>query len=237
MTFTVLFICLTISVTYAQDSTKRAVPSKVVVVNPNIKYKTNKYHQHTKADSAAKAKPQQTTQIKPDTQVAAPVIYDKSLKGQYKYVLSKVYHYQQPLVYSLWRSVSDTLNADRRKLKDVQNKLNLKNKAIDSLKTTAADKEQSLAALNDRIVFFGIPFSKTFYSVMVWGLVVLFGITAVVVVARSANFRRVAKERTLLYTELEEEFKAFKIKANDKEKKLARELQTERNKLDDLLGR
>ena len=42
---------------------------------------------------------------------------------------------------------------------------------------------------------------------------------------------------TKLYSELEDEFKAYKTKAIDKEKKLARELQTERNKLDELLGR
>jgi hypothetical protein len=40
-----------------------------------------------------------------------------------------------------------------------------------------------------------------------------------------------------LYNELDEEYKAYKVKSNEKEKKLARELQTERNKLDELLGR
>ena len=70
-----------------------------------------------------------------------------------------------------------------------------------------------------------------------WGLVVFFGVIAFAVIARSAGYRREATYRTQLYTELEEEFKTFKTKANDKEKKLARELQTERNKLDDLLGR
>jgi hypothetical protein len=68
-------------------------------------------------------------------------------------------------------------------------------------------------------------------------LVGLFGLTALVVIARSGSFRREARYRTQLYNELEEEFKTYKTKANDKEKKLARELQTERNKLDDLLGR
>ena len=59
----------------------------------------------------------------------------------------------------------------------------------------------------------------------------------IVVISRSAAYRREAKHRTELYSELEEEYKTFKTKANDKEKKLARELQTERNKLDELLGR
>ena len=64
-------------------------------------------------------------------------------------------------------------------------------------------------------------------------LVVVFGITAAIVIARSGLHSREATYRTKLYTELEEEYKTFKAKANEKEKKLARELQTERNKLDD----
>ena len=69
-----------------------------------------------------------------------------------------------------------------------------------------------------------------------WGLVILFGATAAVVIARSGLHSREARYRINLYNELEEEFKTYKAKANEKEKKLARELQTERNKLDELRG-
>jgi len=66
--------------------------------------------------------------------------------------------------------------------------------------------------------------------------VIIFGVIAVVVIGRSGANTREAKYRTQLYNELEEEYKNYKVKANEKEKKLARELQTERNRLDDLLG-
>jgi hypothetical protein len=70
-----------------------------------------------------------------------------------------------------------------------------------------------------------------------WGLVILLGAIAGIVIARSGRFKYEADYRIKLYNELEEEFKGYKSKANDKEKKLARELQTERNKVDELMGR
>ena len=70
-----------------------------------------------------------------------------------------------------------------------------------------------------------------------WGLVVILVVVAVVLISRSAVYRNEAKYRTQLYTEIEEDFKNYKVKANEKEKKLARELQTERNKLDELMGK
>ena len=70
-----------------------------------------------------------------------------------------------------------------------------------------------------------------------WGLVILFGALAILVFTRIGSYKHEAMYRTTLYSELEEEFKAYKVKANDKEKKLARELQTERNKVDELMGR
>jgi hypothetical protein len=221
---TAFLICTIISFSYAQDSAKKAARAK---------YKLYRYHlRHAKADSAAaNTAGQQVTPGAP-----APVSADKSLHGQYQYVLTKVYHYQEPFISSLWRNVSDTLNSSRRKLKDAQGKLTVQNKTIDSLNAQVTSKDQALSRV-DGIDILGFLLSKTTYNLIVWGLVAVFGITAFVVIASSGRAKREARYRTQLYTELEEEFKTFKTKANDKEKKLARELQTERNKLDDLLGK
>jgi hypothetical protein len=70
-----------------------------------------------------------------------------------------------------------------------------------------------------------------------WGLVIAFGLALLIVILRTGGAVREAKYRTKLYDELTEEFQAYKAKANEKEKKLARELQTERNKVDELMGR
>jgi hypothetical protein len=245
ITATVLLICSIISLSYAQDSTKKTIP-----VKPNPLYKPHRYHTYkyhakadsvkyrSKADSVSAKNTALQTPVKPDTTVPAPAVLDKSLNGQYQYLLTKVYHYQQPLISALWKSASDTLNANRLKLKTAQSALNSQNKTIDSLKAEVNNKNQDLSsARTDGVEILGILISKTTYNLIVWGLVAALAVTTVVVIARTGSFKHEAREKAELYSELEEEYKAFKIKANDKEKKLARELQTERNKLDELLGR
>jgi len=257
---TAILFCSILSFGYAQDTTKKAPQVKVTT-----KYKTYKqvskyhtratdtgkrnryangyhhiyrYHNH-KADSARMKAAHDTAAAKPVVIVtAAPA--DKSLNGQYQFLLSKVYHYQQPLVSALWKSAMDTLAQNKRALKNAQSKLAVQGKTIDSLKadaTTKAQTSNASATRADEVNVLGLSLSKTAYNLITWGLILLFGITAAYVIARSGNYRHEAKEKAQLYQELEDEFKAYKTKANDKEKKLARELQTERNKVDELMGR
>jgi len=240
----VILICGIISSGFAQDTSKKAKPVKPAVINKPYKYHTSKFYVPG-TDTSAKHRLQRTAPLRHDSLrhdsiAPAAQLSDKSLNGQYQYLLTKVYRYQQPLISALWKSASDTLTINRRKLKAAESKLIAQAKTIDSLKADVTNKDQTLTAESTRvngITVLGITLSKSTYNLITWGLVLLFGATALFVILRSGSYSREAKYRTLLYTELEEEFKAYKAKANDKEKKLARELQTERNKLDELLGR
>jgi hypothetical protein len=165
---------------------------------------------------------------------------DKTLNGQYKYLLTKIYHYQEPFVTSLYKNFRDTIGVDRRKLHEAEAKLAVQAKTTNELRTDVSEKDKSLTESNEKVNavnFLGIYIDKAIYNLIMWGLVIVLGGTAAVVIVRSGNYSREAKYRVALYNELEEEFKTYKAKANDKEKKLARELQTERNKLDELMGR
>ncbi|MBS1532382.1 MAG: hypothetical protein JSU01_18920 [Bacteroidetes bacterium] len=165
---------------------------------------------------------------------------DKSLNGQYQYLLSKTYHYQQPLLAALWKNAMDTLAAGRNLLKDAQAKFAAQKKLADSLKSTASTTAQSLTESNakaDAISVFGMTVSKSNYNLVMFGLVAGLGIVLTIVIVTTAKHKHEAKYRSMLYDELDEEFKTFKAKAHEKELKLARELQTERNKLDDLLNK
>jgi hypothetical protein len=161
---------------------------------------------------------------------------DKSLNGQYQYLLTKVYSYQKPLIGAFWKNIIDSMNVGRRNLVSAQAKIAEQERAMTALKADAASKEESVQQA-DEISFLGILLSKTTYNIIMWTLLIVCAAVAIVVIARSASLKREATYRTSLYTELEEEYKSFKAKANDKEKKLARELQTERNKVDELMGR
>lgn len=165
---------------------------------------------------------------------------DKSLNGQYKYLLTKIYHYQEPFVTSLYKNLRDSMNVDRKKLQDAEAKLAAQTKTANDLQNDVNEKEKSLEQSNARVNavnFLGIYIPKAIYNLIMWGLVIALGVTAAIVIYRSGSHSREARYRINLYNELEEEFKTYKAKANDKEKKLARELQTERNKVDELMGR
>lgn len=181
----------------------------------------------------------------PDTIKAAVIAKpdtpgDKSLSGQYRYLLTKVYNYQQPLLGAYHKNVMDSLNQARNALKIAKDTVAQQHKTIDSLQAAAKATGQTLSESNsrhDEISLLGIPMTKSTYNLIMWGLVILFAAIAAIVVTRSGVNSREAKYRTQLYNELDEEYKNYKIKANEKEIKLARELQTERNKLDDMLGK
>jgi hypothetical protein len=249
----------------AQDSLKKTVVKKTTVtpakagaipINPKTGRPYTRYgygayaktyKTQVKADSLKKAtKPtiSATTVVtpapiaaKPDTTVvaAAPRI-DKSLNGQYQYLLTKVYNYQRPFVDAMWKNFNDTLKATRTQLKASNDKITEQATTITGLQTDIKTKDDTLTK-TDTISFIGIPLSKSTYNMIMWGLVLVVGAVAGIVIARSGGAQKEAAYRTSLYNELEEEFKTFKAKANEKEKKLARELQTERNKIDELMGR
>lgn len=229
---------------YAQDSVRKAKP---VTAKPAVKY--NPYAKPKAATYKAAATPGQAPagtaivpqQVRPQPTTAEnpALLTDKSLSGQYQYLLTKVYNYQRPLISALWKNYSDTLRATRAKLNDANAKLLVQTKRADTLQTQITEKDQTLSASNarmDSVSLLGIAMTKATYNWIMWGLVIGFGAIAAIMIARSGSHSREAKYRTKLYNELEEEYKNYKTKANEKEKKLARELQTERNKNDELLG-
>jgi hypothetical protein len=227
----IIIACFSLSL-HAQDSTKKTnavkSPAKTVAKPPVTKPIT----------PPPAPKPVYSSRI---TDTAGQNINtDKSLSGQYKYLLTKIYGYQQPLLAAFHKSIMDTLVQTRHALRDTNAKLAIANKTIDSLNNGIKSTNQSLTESNAKanaIDFVGVNLPKSTYNLIMWGLVIIFGAAAAVVIARSGSYSREAKYRTQLYNELEEEYRVYKAKANEKEKKLARELQTERNKLDDMLGK
>lgn len=209
-----------LSVGYAQDSTRsRVKPKQIIKTNP---VKTN----------AIIAVPQPA--IGP-----IAVSSDKSISGQYQFIMGKVFHYQQPMIASLYKSVQDSLRIQRTNLVAVQHKLSTQTKNLATLQTDVNSKEQSLNETNaqiNSISFLGMQVAKTTYNTIMWGLVIALGALAAAVIFLSGSARREGHYRTKLYNELEEEYKGYKTKANEKEKKLSRDLQTVRNKLEEITG-
>lgn len=238
---TLLLLCVTTLSALAQDSVKKTATTKPAAYPAKTGYYKPRYYRKP-GDTAVHAyqKPATDTNHKTVAAPAPDAATDKSLNGQYQYLLTKVYYYQQPLLNAFHKSIMDTLQQARGTVKTSQAKITAQAKLIDSLQNEIKSNDQTLSASNSRvdsINVFGIVLPKSTYNIIMWGLVVVFGVIAAIVIVRSGGYAREAKYRVQLYNELDEEYKTYKLKANEKEKKLARELQTERNRIDDLLGR
>lgn len=171
---------------------------------------------------------------------------DGSLKGQYEFLLSrsKTYYGYKLInptrLAAYYKSVADSIKKERTGRKTSQAKIDEQAKEIVSLNAQIKGKDNSLISTTskvDEISFMGISFEKSTYSTMVWSIIILLAIALAIVIIRSAKNIHEAKYRTDLYEEISKEYQSYKTKANEKEKKLARELQDERNKFDDYKNR
>jgi hypothetical protein len=181
------------------------------------------------------------TAVKAGTAIK-PQIIDNSLKGQYQSLMyrSKSYYGAKLIVparlTSFYNSVADSIRKERAGSKAAQNKINAQAQTIDTLNNQIKAKESALESSNsksDDISFLGISFSKSSYNTIVWSIIGVLALGLIFVTGRSAKNIQEAKYRSELYEEISKEYQTYKTKSNEKEKKLARELQDERNKLDD----
>ncbi len=171
---------------------------------------------------------------------------DFSLNGQYRFMLSRSRSsYGAKLINparldAVWKSVSDTLKKGRTELKIAKSKIIEQEKTITGLQNEINGQETSLSTSNakmNEISFIGIALEKGNYHIIVWSIIALLGIALLIVIIRSSKNIIEAKHRTQLYDEISTEYQAFKTKSNEQQRKLARELQDERNIIEELKGR
>lgn len=171
---------------------------------------------------------------------------DFSLNGQYNFMLSRSkningYKLVNPVrLTGVWKSVEDTLKKEREELKKARSKIERIRTSISELKGNVKEKENSITNANgnmDKVFFLGIGFSKVTYSVIVWSIILILIFVLLAVIVRSTKKISEAKNRALLYDEINAEYQAYKAKAVEKERRLARELQNERNALEELKNR
>ncbi len=190
---------------------------------------------------------QDTTANKAPLVVKMPAkIADPSLNGQYRDMLMRSrtqegYKLINPYrLTTLWNNTLDSLNTEKRKRIEAEQKLSRGIKSINSIKDSLSQNQATLdqsKTLVNQISLFGIPIDKSVYNYVMGGVVIVLILALLILLFQSSRYRKEAVYRVKLFEELSGEFQTYKIKANEREKKLARELQDERNKLDDLTNR
>tara|TARA_Y100000034_G_C6813341_1_gene365709 strand:- start:266 stop:856 length:591 start_codon:yes stop_codon:yes gene_type:complete len=98
------------------------------------------------------------------------------------------------------------------------------------LKTTQQDL-QKVTEEKDNIVFLGLPLTKGTYMAMMWGIVAILILALLFFIYKYKNSNSVTKEAKKRLDDTEGEFDAYKKKALEKEQRLGRLLQDEKNKV------
>lgn len=97
------------------------------------------------------------------------------------------------------------------------------------LENIRAELEQ-VSAEKDAIIFLGMPISKIAYQSIMWGIVAILVLALVVFIYRFNKSNQQTKEAKKNLRETEDEFEAYRTKSLEKEQRLGRLLQDEKNK-------
>ncbi|MCP9199719.1 hypothetical protein MKO06_07375 [Gramella sp. GC03-9] len=114
-----------------------------------------------------------------------------------------------------------------------QNTVDQQNDQIQQLKSDLAATQEDLKRVSeekDALMFLGMPFSKGGYKAMMWGIVGGLLLILGVLFFRFKSSNAATKEARQKLSETEKEFDAYRSKALEKEQRLGRMLQDERNR-------
>lgn len=134
---------------------------------------------------------------------------------------------------SLRNKISQYFNNQNEEIIEQQNILNRQQKEVDSLRIELNNAQQELERVNedkDSITFLGMPFSKGGYMVFMWGLVALLVLALVFFIYRYKQGHSETLDARNRLIANEKEFDAYREKALEKEQRLGRQLQDERNR-------
>lgn len=133
-----------------------------------------------------------------------------------------------------WKVIGDSIRAGRVALAEAQTAVDRLESELQKARAALKESEESIAPLEHEgahIDFIGIDFHKSAFIGLV--LVVFAGLLTLsaVIGLRLRVVQSVLQDRSEVISTLNQEFEEYKHKALEKQTKLSRELQTERNKV------
>lgn len=170
---------------------------------------------------------------------------DQNLKQRYDLLKAKTESYndykviKESLLDAFWKLTLDSVHKTKADLREAKENIKSKEAEIAKLNLNITKKDEALAGIlhdGTHITFLGIDFGKTFFitltTVVTLSLIALCGLLF-------WRFRAefvASRENKDLFEQLNKEFEDYKRKSLDKQIKLSRELQTERNRLQELMS-
>jgi hypothetical protein len=134
----------------------------------------------------------------------------------------------------VWKIAQDSLDAKKKALASANGGISALKNELNQKIAAVAEKEKSMAAIqydSTHIEVIGIPMLKATLLTVVAVTIAALLLLLVLVIGRMKLQANSLSERSLAVTALTSEFEDYKHRAMDKQTKLSRELQDERNKL------
>ncbi len=136
----------------------------------------------------------------------------------------------------VWSITNDSINMKEHQLKEAKSEIITLRGELETNRNSIKVQQayiQDFVYDSTHITVLGIPFSKAFFILLT--AVVIGGLSFVISIyfARVKVLNRLVKEKALIADSISHELEDFKKKAMEKQTKLSRELQNERNKWQD----
>ena len=130
--------------------------------------------------------------------------------------------------------IGDSLKAQKRNMNVAKSHIAALNDSLKNIKVLLREKQDSMKEVehaSTHITTMGIDFKKSVFATMIG--IILIALLAFIglIIARLKMLHKSYREKADTVEEISNEYEDFKRKAMDKQTKLSRELQDERNKL------
>lgn len=179
------------------------------------------------------------------TQTAADAMKNDSqtLRERYLVMKMKSQNYQEYKVIKenildgVWKIFLDSVDAKQAAIRKSQAEATRLQAELDKNIETLKQKEDSMKDIvhaSTHITVLGIDFDKGFFAGMVGVILLLVGLAVAGIVYTMRVLRKNLSEKEELASTISAEYEEYKRKAMEKQTKLSRELQNERNKLAEL---
>jgi len=168
---------------------------------------------------------------------------NQTLRERYLVMKNKSQNYQEYKVIKenildgMWRIIQDSLNQKQASIRQAHAEINNLNKELDQNKAALKGKEESMQDVmydSTHISVLGIDFDKGFFAGLIGVILIVLGLVIAVIYYTLKMMRKNLAEKIELMNSISSEYEDYKRRAMDKQTKLSRELQNERNKLQEL---
>jgi hypothetical protein len=167
----------------------------------------------------------------------------QTLRERYLVMKMKSQNYQEYKVIKenildgVWKIFLDSVDAKQAAIRKSQAEVNRLQGELTKTNETLKAKEDSMKDIvyaSEHITVLGIDFDKGFFAGMVGVLMLIAALVVAGVVYTMKVLRKNLAEKEELANRINSEYEEYKRKAMDKQTKLSRELQNERNRLAEL---